>query len=88
MNAQNIKKILAGQEQAHVDLYIEYLSRLQAAKDKKKQLKNPWMKFKSDEVLADYFKKVSLDGLDFDGVHITLQSTGSSHNSTVNRHII
>ena len=40
------------------------------------------MKYKSDAELVSSFKKVALDGLSIDGVHITLQSTGISYDYT------
>jgi len=43
-------------------------------------LKNPWMQGKKASALAGLYKRVLADGLFFDGVHITLQSTGVSYN--------
>lgn len=82
MNGINIKKVLHDYDQAKVDVYINYLKQVETTKDKKKQLKNPWMKYKSDAELVSSFKKVALDGLSIDGVHITLQSTGISYDYT------
>ena len=79
MNETNIKKSLSNYDPAKVDVYTHYLKQVETAKDKKKQPKNPWMKYKSDVELVSFFKKVAIDGLDFDGTHITLQSTGVSY---------
>lgn len=81
MNIQNIKKALAEDNflLARVEVYVNHLLYLQAAKNKDGTLKNPWMKYKKDDELITYFKKVAIDGLDFDGVHITLTSVGISY---------
>lgn len=41
--------------------------------------KNPWMQSKSEEQMAELFRRVAKDGLVFDGEHITLQKTGISY---------
>ncbi|MCK4827483.1 recombinase RecT [bacterium] len=79
MDIKIIKKALDGYDQAQVEVYTSYLTALASAKDKERQLKNPWMTYKKDAELITYFKKVAIDGLNFDGVHITLQSTGVSY---------
>ena len=79
MDRQNIKTELKDHDQSKVDAYIDYLEKILKAKDKDEKLKNPWMKYKKDEELISHFKKVAEDGLVFDGVHITLQSTGVSY---------
>ena len=76
MDINIIKKALSNYDQAQVEVYTSYLTALANARDKKKQLKNPWLKYKTDAELVTFFKKVALDGLTFDGIHITLQSTG------------
>lgn len=78
MNINNIKIGLKDYGHTEVDIYLNYLKQLETAKDKKKQPKNPWMKYKSDAELVSFFKKVALDGLSIDGEHVTLQSTGIS----------
>jgi hypothetical protein len=66
-----------------VERYIKYLNKLTSevytTGNQKGQRKNPWMDHRNSEQLADYFKAVAMDGLDFDGNHITLQSTGISY---------
>lgn len=79
MNIKTIKDALPEYDQDKVRVYIDYLTKLLNAKNKDKSSKNPWMKYKTDDELISFFKKVSLDGLDFDGNHITLQSTGVSY---------
>ena len=79
MDINIIKKALSNYDQAQVEVYTSYLTGLATARDKKKQLKHPWMPYKKDAELITFFKKVALDGMPFDGVHITLQSTGVSY---------
>ncbi len=42
-------------------------------------LRNPWMQHKTVDQLDGLYRRVLMDGLIFDGVHITLQSTGVSY---------
>jgi hypothetical protein len=79
MNIQIIKKALDAYDPNKIEAYTEYLLKLRDAKDKHKKLKNPWMAYRKDEELISYYKKVAEDGLCFDGIHITLQSTGVSY---------
>lgn len=79
MDIKSIRKELSDYDQTKVDIYINYLTELLTAKDKSKKLKNPWVQYRTDQELAGYYKKVVSDGLEFDGVHITLQSTGVSY---------
>ena len=79
MNIKNIKDALPEYDQDKVRIYVDYLTKLLNAKNRDKTPKNPWMKYKTDDELISFFKKVSLDGLEFDGNHITLQSTGVSY---------
>lgn len=79
MNYNEIKKGLADYPGEKVDIYIKYLSDLETAK-KDGKLKNPWMNYKTPEDHINNFKTVAIDLLVFDGVNITLQSTGISYN--------
>lgn len=79
MDIKKVKELLHEYNHTKVDAYGTYLSRLASEKDGQKQLKNPWMAHKKDAELAGFFKKVALDGLCLDGVHITLQSRGVSY---------
>lgn len=78
MDINIIKKALSNYDQAQVEVYTSYLTALANARDKQKQLKHPWMTYKKDTELITFFKKVALDGLSIDGIHVTLQSTGIS----------
>lgn len=82
MNAQTIKQNLSKYDPEKVDKYINYC--IETANAKKKDgsqwvNKNPWMSQRSDDQLCSFFKSVANDGLEFDGKHITLQSTGISY---------
>jgi len=82
MNLNNIKKLLAEFDEYKVERYANYCVSVLEAKKKEGQnwvKKNPWMEKRSDIQLADFFKAVVNDGLDFDGKHITLISTGVSY---------
>ena len=61
-----------------VERYVNYLNKL-SSEVKNNKPKNPWVKQRTSEQLTEYFKAVAMDGLEFDGVHITLQSTGVSY---------
>lgn len=78
MKRDVLKGLLSDYESEKVETYINYCARIESEK-KNGVLKNPWMAHRSDQVLANFFKAVSLDKLSFDGKHITLQSTGISY---------
>jgi len=67
------------EEKATAENFASYIIRLEMEKDKQGVLKNPWMKGRKEEDMADLYKRVAKDGLVFDGKHITLQSTGVSY---------
>ena len=73
MQKQEILDLLKDQNQEQAETFASYCIRL--AMD----IKNPWMKTKTADNMAILFKRVAKDGLVFDGVHITLQSTGISY---------
>jgi len=79
MNPKEIAIELTNYDLEKVAIYTNYLSKLQTSKNKDKTLKNPWMKYKTKNDLVSYFKAVAYDRMNFDGVHITLQSTGVSY---------
>lgn len=83
MNAEKLKQLLSDREPKKVDIYIKYClfleSEVHLKGDKKGQKKNKWMYHKSEEDLANYYNIVRNDGLEFDGKHITIQSTGISY---------
>ncbi len=79
MNKEQMIKLLKDYDAVDADKFIIYCDKLQNEKDRKNnKIKNPWMKYKTDEQLAQLFKQVNAEGLVFDGKHITLQSTGVS----------
>jgi len=72
-----------------VDLYIRYIEKLQAEKDKKTgQLKNPWsLKVGIDGWVA-YFEKVAATGFYIDGDNITIGSNGISLNYQAYKNLV
>lgn len=79
MEKEKIIALLKDYNQEHVEAFASYCIRLLLAKKKDGSLANPWIQKKTDEQMAELFRRVDKDGLIFDGVHITLQSTGISY---------
>jgi len=79
MNKKTIRTALKDFPEEQVENYIFYLNKLATATKKDGSLQNPWMNYKKDDYLIQIFKTVATDGLVFDGVDITLQSTGVSY---------
>lgn len=79
MDINKITQALSNYDHLKVLAYTNYLKKIESAKNKDGTLKNSWMKYRSDEDFVSCFRQVVLDGLDFDGVHITLQPTGVSY---------
>lgn len=82
MNYNNILAGLKDYDQEQVGMYVSYIMKLESEKKKDNGqwvTKNPWMKQRSDQQIINYFKVVSVDGLMFDGVDVTLQTTGISY---------
>lgn len=73
MKKEEIIALLSDHNQEQVETFAAYCVRLSL------DVKNQWMKSKTAESMATLFKRVAKDGLVFDGVHITLQSTGISY---------
>lgn len=73
MNKNKIIELLPEYNKEQVEAFAAYAVRLSL------DSKNPWMKTKQEEEMANLFKRVSEAGMVFDGVHITLQSTGISY---------
>lgn len=80
MEQETIVNLLKGQNPEHVEKFAAYCMSLLKAVDRvTKEPKNPWMKFNTEQRLADLFRRVAKEGLVFDGKHVTLQSTGVSY---------
>ena len=88
MNTDKIKSDLSTFDEQKVEVYIDYIKNMATAKNKDKSLKNPWMSHRGDDYFVSCFKKVASDGVDFDGVHITLQSTGVSYDYIAYKNIM
>lgn len=82
MDTGKIKSLLSEYDQGEVETFVNYCNKLltEMKKDGGQWVnKNPWMSKRKDLQLAEFFKLVRKDGLEFDGKHITLQSTGISY---------
>ena len=64
--------------QTDVERYVRYCWQMKTDQ-RGGNLKNPWFNSKTIEELAHAFQVVQNEGLVFDGVHITWQSTGLSY---------
>lgn len=86
MNIENIKKMLRDKiphdEVKDLELFCKYLTDLSkdvyTLGEKKGQRKNPWMDFKSDDDLVNYYMLARKAGFEIDGKHISIQSAGLS----------
>lgn len=79
ISKNSIELLLKEYNKEDVEKFASYITRLYLEKNKDGKLKNFWMQNKSSEEMAELFRRVAKDGLVFDGVHITLQSTGISY---------
>lgn len=82
MDTKKIKGFLKDKDETQVNNYIAYLQSVLTKKKKQngqRIIANPWMEKRTEEYLARIFKAVEADHLVFDGVDITLQSTGVSY---------
>ena len=79
MSKEGIIALLGEYDKENVEAYAAYIMRLKLAKDKSGNIQNKWIQNRTPNELADLYKRVAKDGLVFDGVHITLQSTGISY---------
>lgn len=59
--------------------YAAYCMRLLIEKNRDGKIKNPWMQKKTVEQLDGLYRRVSKEGLDFDGKHVTLQARGITY---------
>lgn len=74
---QQITEILSNEDSVKVDIFSSYMQKILLEIDKKTgAAKYPFMKTKTAKNLSDLFLRVKKIGLDFDGVHVTLQNTG------------
>lgn len=73
MNKNNIQVLLKEYNKSDVEKFSAYIIKLSF------NPKNNWIKNRTDEEISELFRRVAKDGLVFDGVHITLQSTGISY---------
>jgi recombinational DNA repair protein RecT len=76
MNKEKIKQELNKHESKYVSVYINYLAKLEAEKNREGKLKNLWFKHIQDQQFVDVFNKVAIDDLYIDGEIITLQYRG------------
>lgn len=78
MKTEQILSLLKEEKQEQAQKFAAYCVRL--FKEQKGGVpKNPWMQTKTPEQLAQLFKRVAAEGIVFDGVHVTLQSTGVNY---------
>ncbi len=77
MNKQKIIELLNNCE--HSEQFASYIIKLENERDSSGRLKNPWLANRTEEEMAELFRRVAEDGLVFDGKHITLQPTGISY---------
>lgn len=70
MKKEKIINILIEYDQIKVKKYADYCEQMLTDKDKDGKIKNPWFSSLTDEQLAEFFKIVDSQGLDFDGKHI------------------
>ena len=77
MNKQKIIELLNNCE--HSEQFASYIIKLENERDSSGKLKNPWLANRTEEEMAELFRRVAEDGLVFDGKHITLQPTGISY---------
>ena len=71
-----VKELLKDYNQVDVEKFTSYCISLEMAKNGSK---NPFMKRLPANKLSDLFKRVTNEGLKFDGKHVTLQSTGINY---------
>ena len=80
MDKTKIIELLKEYKKEEVENFASYCIRLLMEKNKKtNQIKNLWMQNKTDENMAELYRRVAKDDMVFDGEHITLQSTGISY---------
>jgi len=73
MTKEKIVSLLQDENQQDVEKFASYIMKLCLGG------KNPWIQNREEKQMAELYKRVSNEGLVFDGVHITLQSIGISY---------
>ena len=63
----------------HMEKFLHYIKKLKSEKNKDGSLKNPWSLHISDDRYKQMYEQVQAEGLELDGIHITIQSTGISY---------
>ena len=76
---EGIIALLKDYNSEDVEKFASYIVALKLKKRKDNSIENHWIQKKTNEAMAILFKRVAKDGLVFDGVHISLQSTGISY---------
>ncbi len=76
LQKDKILELLKDYNLEDVEKFASYVIRIQLDRKKDGSITNPWMQQKSEEEMCGLFRRVLRDGLVFDGVHITLSSTG------------
>lgn len=74
-----LSELLSQSNPSLVEKFVSYCQRVATEKNKDGSLKNTFMQKLSAEKLAELYKRVESEGLEFDGKHVTLQSTGISY---------
>lgn len=79
MDKAKIIELLKDEVLSDVERFAAYCIRLKFEKDKSGYLKNAWFQKKTEEQMSVLFLRVKAEGLVFDGIHVTIQSTGVSY---------
>jgi len=80
MNKKTIVDLLKDSDAQHAEAFAAYIVEQHQAKDKTTgKWKNYFLHSRTEQEMADLFKRVEAEGLVFDGKHITIQSTGISY---------
>ena len=73
MTKTKLTNLLISYDPVKVGKYVEYCANLETEKDKNGAQKNQWMSKLTDLQLAEFFKIVEQEGLEFDGKHIFIE---------------
>ena len=75
MTKTKLINLLTGFDIVKVGKYVDYCVNLETEKDKNGGQKNPWMSKLTESQLAEFFKIVDQEGLEFDGKHIYISNS-------------